>query len=230
MPPSGKRLALALRRNPLDMRRHLRDRRPAQLVVGAEHVEHRRRIGQQMLAAFSREADRVRHDHHRIDFGAIGDRVEAPLSRQRLRELFRGLGEARPQRPHHRRRQRAIEHGAGAIVLGRVALENQARRPPRLLALKVAQAHAAAGTEGRRIIEDLPDLGMPRRGVGAIFFEPHDRPGLAQGLVRGKRIAQHIERKRIDRRSRNPGGRTAARRHPAAWRRFLGGIPLQETL
>ena len=215
MPSSAKRLALALRRNPLDMRRHLGDRRPAQLVVGAEHVEDGRRIGQQVLAALLGEADRVRHDHHRIDFGAVGDRVETALSRKRLRELSGGLGEARPERPHHRRRQRAIEHGAGAIVLGRIALQHQARRPPRLLALKVAQTHAPAGAEGCRIVEDLPDFGVARRGVGAIFFEPHDRSGLPQGLVRRKRIAQHIERKRIDRGSRNSGRRTALRRHPA---------------
>jgi hypothetical protein len=63
------------------MRRHLRDRRPAQLIVWAEHVEHRRRVGQQVLAALAGEADRVRHHHHRVDFGAIGDRVEAALSR-----------------------------------------------------------------------------------------------------------------------------------------------------
>jgi hypothetical protein len=66
-----KRLALALRRNPLDVRRHLGDCRPTQLVVGAEHVEHRRRIGQQVLAALLGQADRVRQHHHRVDLGAI---------------------------------------------------------------------------------------------------------------------------------------------------------------
>ena len=149
-----QRLTLALRRNPRDMRRHLRDGLAAQLVVGTEHVEDRCRVGQQMPAALLREADRVGHDHHRIDFGAIRDRVEAARSRQFPREFFRQLGEARFQRPHHRRRQRAVKHRAGAIVFRRIALEDHAWRPPWLLALKIAQAHAAAGTEGRRIVED----------------------------------------------------------------------------
>ena len=139
-----QRLALALRGNPFNVRRHLRERRPTQLVVGAEHVEHRRRIGKEMLAALAREADRVRQHHHWVDLGAVGYRVEAKLARKLLRELSRGVREARAQTPHHRRRQGAIEHGARAIMLGRVALQDQARRPPRLLALKVAQAHAAA--------------------------------------------------------------------------------------
>jgi len=40
-----ERLALALRRNPFDVRRHLRHRRSTQIVIGPEHVEDGRRIG-----------------------------------------------------------------------------------------------------------------------------------------------------------------------------------------
>ena len=36
----------------------LRDRRAAQFVIGAEHVEYGRRIGQQVLAALAGQADR----------------------------------------------------------------------------------------------------------------------------------------------------------------------------
>src|ERR1700733_1294159 len=93
----------------------------------------------------------------------------------------------------------------------RVALQHQARRPPWLLALKIAQAHAATRTEGRRIVEDLSDLGVPRDRVGAVLFEPDNWPRLPQRFVRRMRIAQKIERERIERRRRNPSGRPRGR-------------------
>src|ERR1700727_1298319 len=99
-------------------------------------------------------------------------------------------------------------------MLGRVALEHHAWRPPRLLALKIAQAHAATRTECHGIIEDLPDLGMPRGGIGAVLFEPYDRSSLPQSFVRRMRIAQEIERERIDLANRNPIG----------WAPFRGGL------
>ena len=108
------------------------------------------------------KADCIGHDHHRIDFGAVlGHRVEAAFSRQCLRELFRGLREARPQGSRITVADNARSRTARArSCFGRIAFENEARRPPGLLALEVAQTHAAAGTEGRRIVQDLPDLGV----------------------------------------------------------------------
>src|ERR1700733_7385820 len=97
-------------------------------------------------------------------------------------------------------------------MLGRVALEHHAWRPPRLHALKIAQAHAATRTECHGIIEDLPDLGMPRGGIGAVLFEPYDRSGLPQRFVCRMRVAQEIERERIDLANRNPIGWAPCRR------------------
>src|ERR1700727_3476216 len=89
-------------------------------------------------------------------------------------------------------------------MLGRVALEHHAWRPPRLLALKIAQAPAATRTECHGIVEDLPDLGVPRGGIGAVLVEPYDRSGLPQNFVCRMRVAQEIERERIDLANRNP--------------------------
>ena len=139
-----ERFALALQGDPFDMRRHLRQRSASQFVVGAEHVEHGRRIGQQMLAALFRQADRVRQHHHRVDFRAVGDRIETASVGEFAGQRLRRLDEAGAQRTHHRRRQRAVEHGAGAIMLGRVALEYEARRAPRRFAREVAKADPAA--------------------------------------------------------------------------------------
>ena len=204
-------LSDSVRCDPFDVWRHLRDRCGAQFVIGAKHVEDGRRIGQKMLTALLGQADCVRQHHHRVDFGAVGDGVEADLSRELLRELTRRLSEARAQRSHHRCGQGAIEHAARPVMFGRVALQHHARRPPRLLALKVAQTHAATRTEGHWIIEDLPDLGVPRRCISAVLFEPHDRSGLPQRFVRGMRIAEEIERERIERSVRNPSGRPPRR-------------------
>jgi hypothetical protein len=92
-----ERITFALRRDPVDVRRHLCDRCAAQFVIGAEHVEDGRRIRQQVLAALLRQTDRIRHYHHRINFRAIGDRIDASLAREALRELIRRRGEARTQ-------------------------------------------------------------------------------------------------------------------------------------
>src|ERR1700727_1559327 len=97
-------------------------------------------------------------------------------------------------------------------MLGRVALEHHAWRPPRLLALKIAQAPAATRTECHGIVEDLPDLGVPRGGIGAVLVEPYDRSGLPQNFVCRMRVAQEIERERIDLANRNPIGWAPCRR------------------
>src|ERR1700722_18513827 len=99
-------------------------------------------------------------------------------------------------------------------MLGWVALEHHAWRPPRLLALKIAQACAATRTERHGIVEDLPNLGVSRRRIAAVLFEPHDRSNLPQRLVGRMRIAQEIERERINLANRNPIG----------WAPFRGGL------
>ncbi len=78
-------------------------------------------------------------------------------------------------------------------MLGRVALEHEARRPPRRFALKIAEAHAAPRAERRGIAKDFPHLGMAGGGVALVSLEPHNRPRLAQGFMDGMGIAKEID-------------------------------------
>jgi hypothetical protein len=146
-----------------------------------------------MLAALFRQADRVWQHHHRVDFRAVGDRIETASVGEFAGQRLRRLDEAGAQRTHHCRRQRAVEHGAGAIMLGRVALEYEARRAPRRFAREIAEANAAARTERRRIAEHFLDLAVARGGVGFVSPQPHDRPRLAQGFLGGVGIAQKVD-------------------------------------
>jgi hypothetical protein len=119
----------------------------AQLVVGPKGVERRASIGQQVFAPFLAQAHGVGEYGKRIGFGQSRNSVETTRFEQLLRERLCGRRKRVAQLFHDARRQRAIEYGARAVVLGRILLQDEARRTPRLLLGEVAHADATARTK-----------------------------------------------------------------------------------
>src|SRR5690606_28691029 len=58
-----------------------------------------------------------------------------------------------------------------AGVLGRIGFQQHAGRPPRFFLVEVGETHAAARTEGFRILENALDLGITADGEGIPFVE-----------------------------------------------------------
>ena len=136
-----------------------------------------------MLPPILFQAHRVGKDRQGIGFREVGDGIDV-LSLQQLIDLgFRRHGKALAKLLHHGRRQDLAEHGAGARMRRRIGLQDQARRPPWLLGLEIAQAHAAAGAEGEGIVEHGMDLGAARHAVDVPFVEKNNRGGFPEPLL-----------------------------------------------
>jgi hypothetical protein len=161
-PVRRKVLALALFRDPGDMRRGALYRVAAQFVVRAEGVEHRAGIGKQMFAAVFSKPHRVGKDRERVGLGESWNRVEATRLDELVRQGLRGRGKRVAKLLHHRSRQRAIKHRAGAVVFGRVLLQDETRRTPRPFFGEIAHPDAAAGAEGPPVVENAMHLLVAR--------------------------------------------------------------------
>ena len=186
------------------MRRRAFDRALPQFVRRPERVEHETRIGQQILAPLLLQAHRIGKHRQRIGFGEVGNRIDIAAAGQQFIDLgVRRRREAVTQPLHRRRRQHLAEHRAGAGMRRRVGLEDQARRPPRLLLLEIAQANAAAGAEGERIVEHRINFGVAGDAIDVPLVEIHHRARLAQRLLLRIGIGEVVQRERIDTQMRN---------------------------
>jgi hypothetical protein len=92
------------------------------------------------------------------------------------------------QPAHDGSRQHVVEDAAGAVVQGRIGLQDQALRTPELFSGKIGDPGAAARVEGPPIIEHGVDLLVVCDRPYAISREPYDWPRLAQFFVCRKRI------------------------------------------
>ena len=137
-PPGAKVFALALFGDIGLMRRRALDGVLAQLVRRAERVEDDARIGQQMLAPFLLQAERIGKDRQRIGFRQIGDGVKTSPLQQSVDGSGGGRGKAVADLLQGGRRQHLAQHRAGAGVRRRIRLEDDAWRTPRLFLGEIA--------------------------------------------------------------------------------------------
>ena len=104
-------------------------------------------VGQQVLPALLGDADGVGEDAQRERLGESGDGVE--LGPAASTSSTRASASARQPvaQPRSARGPRIFCSTARGVVLRRVGLEQQARRPPRLLVPEVGQPDAGGGLE-----------------------------------------------------------------------------------
>ena len=168
------------------------DRGLPQFVRRPERIEDHAGVGQQMVAAFLSQPDSIGKDRQRIGLGQIGDGIDASLGQQPVDLDLGGVDEPVTDLLHDRRRKHPAEYRTGPRMGRRVGLENQARRPPRFLLGKIAQAHAAAGTERQGIVEHSMNFRVARDRIYVPFVEMHHRARLAQRLVGGVRVLEEF--------------------------------------
>ena len=185
------------------MRRRALDGVLPQLVGRTEGVEDEAGIGQQVLAPFLLQPERIGKDRQRIGFGEIGDGVKTLPLQQFVDLGFGGGGEAATELLQRGRRQHVAQHRAGAGMRRRIGLEDDARRPPRLLLGEIAQADAAAGAEGGGVVQHRMHLGIARHAVDVPGVEIDQRAGLAHPLLGRMQIVEEFDRERIDIQMRN---------------------------
>ena len=82
-------------------------------------------------------------------------------------------------------------------MIGRIGLQEQARRPPGVLGAKVAHLHARSGHEGFPIGQHVADLFVASRGPDAVRLQPDHGPGLAELMMEWVRVGEDIHRVRI---------------------------------
>ena len=212
--PAGREvLALALRGHIGLMRRRALDRFLAQLVRRPECVEHQAGVGQEVFASLLLKAHRVGKDRQRIGFRKVGNGIEAAAREQFVDLGFGERGEMTAERLHRGRRQHLVQHRPRACMRRRIGLQDNARRSPRLFLGKIAQADAAAGAEGLRIVEDGMHLLIARHAIDAPFVEIDDR-ARHRAASRASETDRRRTRSRTGR-SRDAGcrARTLLRRH-----------------
>jgi hypothetical protein len=83
-------------------------------------------------------------------------------------------------------------------VFRRIGFQDDALRPPRLLPGEVAQADAAAGAEGRGIVEHGMDFRIAGHAIDVPLVEPDHRSGFPEHLVHRMRIFEEFDRERIE--------------------------------
>jgi hypothetical protein len=134
---------------------------------------------------------------------ADGNRIEA-LQRQQFVDLGRRGGrETLAQRLQRGCRQYFIQNRAGPCVRGRVCFENDALGSPRLFLGEIAQASAAAGTEGGRVVEHGMHFREARDPKNVPLIEIDYRPGVTQQFVCRIGIGEELDREGIDVQVRN---------------------------
>ncbi len=189
--------ALALRGDIGLVRRRAFDRLLPQLVRRPKGVEHQARIGQQVLPSLLFQAHRIGKDRERIGLREIGNRVETS-ARQQFVDLGGGHRREMIADPFHRRRRQHLgEHRPRPGMRRRVRLQDDALRAPRLFFGEIAQAHAAARAKRQGVVKDGMHLRIAGHAVDAPFVEPHQRPGLAEGIVDRVRILEKLVRERV---------------------------------
>ncbi len=112
-------------------------------VAGAESIEHRHGVGEQVLAPLLRHAHRVREDAQREDLGQIANSVEGAPFHQFLGQRFRDVRPSRLERLQPGGKH-PIDDGPGPVVLGRVRLEQQRGIAPGRLPGEVGEPDAPA--------------------------------------------------------------------------------------
>jgi hypothetical protein len=147
------------------MRRGALDRVLSQLVGRAEGIEHEARIGQQILAPFLFQPERVGKDRERVGFREIGDGIKTASLQQRVDLGFGGGGKTAAKLLQRGRRQHVAQHRAGARMQRRIGLEDDARRAPWLLLGEVAQSDPTTRTKGGRVVQHRMHFSVTRHTV-----------------------------------------------------------------
>jgi hypothetical protein len=99
------------------------------------------------------------------------------------------VGAQTTERP---RRHRPGRRPAGPGVVGRIGLQQEARRPPRRLLAEVADADAGRRAERLVVAHRRVDLGEACHRPDSLRLEEDDGAGLSQLLVMRVTIAQEV--------------------------------------
>ena len=136
-----------------------------------------------------------------------------PLRDEPVDQRFGAFLPDRPQRLEGRDRDDPVHQPARAIVQRRIGLEQQGRRPPRLLPREIGQADAAAGAKGLVVPERRLDLGMAGHAVSLDRLQPDHRPRIPQRGMMRIGIGEERLVERVDGRgAARPSGGVAAQR------------------